>query len=388
MPKHLAILLFAFTADAAEFVSHEIATGLKGGYQVIAVDLNRDGKPDLIAVAPGTNELVWFENPSWQKHVILANVPRMINCAAWDVDGDGIPELALAYEFSNDARKSTGIVVILHHNGDPAQPWTPTEIDRLPTSHRLRWADIRGNGKKVLINAPLTNAEAQKPDDHLPVPLVYYDPADWKRHVISEENQGVQHGIFVSRWDGQKRESILTASFSGLHVHSFQQDGTWLRTKLTGGSPEPWPKSGSSDVAVGFLGKQRFLAAIEPWHGNQVAVYRQHAGHWARKVIDSALVDGHTIAAADFDGDGNHSVLAGARAGTRSLYLYKSDRKTTQGKWIRQFIDEGNMAAAACAVADLNNDGRLDFACISPVSQNLKWYENTSANKNRGAAPN
>lgn len=398
MPKHLAILLFAFTADAAEFVSHEIATGLKGGYQVIAADLNHDGKPDLIAVAPGTNELVWFENPGWQKHVILANVPRMINCAAWDTDGDGIPEIALAYEFSNDAHKSIGIVAILRHNGDPTHPWTPTEIDRLPTSHRLRWADIRGNGKKVLINAPLTNAEAQKPDDHLPVPLVYYDPADWKRHVISEENQGVQHGIFISDWDGQGREAILTASFSGLHVYRFTGSGAWQRTELAGGSPDPWPKSGSSDVSAGFLGKQRFLAAIEPWHGNQVAIYRERSRHWSREVIDSDLVDGHTIAAADFDGRGNDSVLAGARAGARSLFLYHWQN----GKWLRQVVDEGNMAAAACTVVDLNNDGLLDFACISPVTQNLKWYENrkiqaeagkteaskTEAAQKRGAALN
>jgi hypothetical protein len=32
--------------------------------------------------------------------------------------------------------------------------------------------------------------------------------------------------------------------------------------------------------------KRRFLAAIEPWHGNQVAIYRQNDGAWQRRVID------------------------------------------------------------------------------------------------------
>ena len=47
----LAIVLFlaltaALAADrTARFVEHTIATGLKGGYQVIAADLNHDGKP-------------------------------------------------------------------------------------------------------------------------------------------------------------------------------------------------------------------------------------------------------------------------------------------------------------------------------------------------------
>ena len=71
-------------------------------------------------------------------------------------DGDGIPEIVLASGFSMNAKKSAGIVSVLRHNGDPRQPWSIREIDRLPASHRLRWADIDGSGKKVLVNQPLT----------------------------------------------------------------------------------------------------------------------------------------------------------------------------------------------------------------------------------------
>jgi hypothetical protein len=375
MPFHFALsagFLLVFTASAAEFVSHEIATGLKGGYQVIAADLNHDGKPDLIALAPGTNELVWFENPSWQRHVIVSNVPHMINCAAWDIDGDGIPEIALSYEFSNDAQKSLGIVTILRHDGDPTQPWTATEIDRLPTSHRLRWADIHGNGKKVLINAPLTNGAALKPEDRLRVPLVYYDPADWKRRIIPSNNQGVQHGIFIVDWEGKGREAILTASFSGLDVFQLSVQQAWRSTHISPGATEMWPHGGSSDVAVGQIGRNRFLAAIEPWHGNRVAVYRQHAGKWLREQIDDSLTDGHTIITADFDNNGKYAIIAGERSGAKSLHLYTWHHNS----WVAQTVDPGVMAAASCIAADLNSDGRTDFACISPVTQNLKWYEN------------
>jgi hypothetical protein len=34
------------------------------------------------------------------------------------------------------------------------------------------------------------------------------------------------------------------------------------------------------------------------------------------------------------------------------------------------------MPAAACAIADLNGDGRPDIACIGSSTANLKWYEN------------
>src|SRR4026207_2387367 len=85
---------------APTFTAHEIATGLTGGYQVVAADLNRDGKLDLVALASGLPELVGYENPSWTRHVIASGMRGLINVSAADLDGDGIPELAVASGFS------------------------------------------------------------------------------------------------------------------------------------------------------------------------------------------------------------------------------------------------------------------------------------------------
>src|SRR5262245_50504896 len=103
-------------ASPARFAEHTISADLRGDYQVVATDINHDGKPDLIALASGMDELVWFENPGWRRRVLVGNISRAINCAAWDTDGDGIP-------------------------------------------------------------------------------LVYYRPGSWKREVISEELEGVLHGV-------------------------------------------------------------------------------------------------------------------------------------------------------------------------------------------------
>ena len=51
---------------APGFIAHTIATGLSEGYQVVVSDLNRDGKPDIIALDSGLNELRWYENPGWK----------------------------------------------------------------------------------------------------------------------------------------------------------------------------------------------------------------------------------------------------------------------------------------------------------------------------------
>jgi hypothetical protein len=368
-PSTLLLTLPLLAAAPAAFVEHTIAGDLRGGYQVVAADLNHDGRPDLIALASGMSELVWYENPAWQRHVLAAGQSRMINCV---VVGN---EIVLASEFSNQAKDSAGVVSVLRPGDDPREPWTVTEIDRLPTSHRLRTADIDGSGRLVVINAALTGATAAAPDYRGQTPLVYYVPGEWKRRVISTENSGVVHGIFVTDWDGNGRQGILSASFMGIHLFQYARDARWTRTEVAKGDPAPWPKSGSSDIAVGHLAKTRFLAAIEPWHGNQVAVYTRRGAQWEREVIDTSLNDGHTIQVADLNGDGVDEIVAGFRGQPRSVYLYSYDAAARH--WTRGDLDKGGMGAAACTVADLNQDGRPDIACIDATR--LKWYENTPA---------
>jgi hypothetical protein len=362
----LTLLVAAAGAQPELFETHPLASDLRGGYQVVAADLNHDGKPDLIALASGMRDLIWFENPSWERHVLATGMTQMINCAVLETG----PEIVLASAFTMQARTSAGIVSVLRPDGDVHKPWKATEIDRLPTSHRLRLARIDG-GAPVVVDAPLVGADAEPPDYRGSTPLVYYRPGEWKRRMIGEENTGVVHGIFVTDWDGKGRDAILTASFTGIHLFQFDGD-RWTRTRLAAGDPAPWPKSGSSDVVVGKLAGVRFLAAIEPWHGNQVVVYRLQGGQWGRLVIDDGLDQGHALVAADFDGDGRDEVIAGYRGPGGSVSRYVAASAAGE-KWTRDTVDAG-MAAASCVAADLNGDGKPDLACID--NSRLRWYEN------------
>jgi hypothetical protein len=362
----------AFAAGAVPgFAEHTIATQLKGGYQVVVADLNRDGKPDLIALASGLPELVWYENPTWKRHVIAGDLPRLINCVYFEANGKR--GIVVANGFSNEARNSPGTVWLLEPAVDVNAAWSKREIDRLPTSHRLRLARIDG-GSPVIVNAPLTAATAAGPDYRGHPPLVYYRPGEWQRTLITAENEGVMHGLYVVDWDGDGRDEILTASFSGLHLNRRAGDGKWTREEISRGSPEAWPKSGASDVAVGRLVGRRFLCSIEPWHGNQVAVYLEEQGAWVRNVIDDTLVDGHTIATADFSGDGREAIVVGQRGGGGALVFYTATDASGR-RWERHAIDLGGMTAAACAITDLNGDGRPDVVAIGSGTANLKWYE-------------
>ena len=168
---------------------------------------------------------------------------------------------------------------------------------------------------------------------------------------------------------------MLSTSFAGVHLHRYI-DGEWIGSTIAGGDPAPWPGSGASEVETGRLGESTFVTTIEPWHGNQVVVYREDGDSWTRQVIDR-IGSSHTIVTADFDGDGRDEIVTGDRGDSRRLYLYTA---TDPGgaAWSRQVLDDGDMSPSSCVAEDLDGDERIDLVCIGGGTANLKWYENVS----------
>ncbi len=369
----------AAPAGPVEFREHVIEANIPGGYSLLVTDINKDGKPDVIGLTQRSTELAWYENPTWERHVLVKDMSGLVNMAAADIDGDGIPVIAVESGFSMVAAKSEGLVWLLRHQGDPRGLWKATKIDTLTTSHHVAWADIDGDGKPELINAPLIGPKALAPRYEDKVPLVYYRTSDWKRRVIDDQISGVLHRVRVVHWNGGKREQLLTASFEGITLHEARGSGDnvhWKNKLLAKGHEEPAPRAGTSDVQVGHLNKRRFLAAVEPWHGNEVVVYTEDSAHkWNRNVIFSDLVEGHEVVVGDFNGDGLDDIAAGDRGKGASVHVFYAQDDRGQ-KWNHQIIDHGGMAGSGCASADINGDGRLDIVCIGSSTGNLKWYEN------------
>ena len=248
------------------------------------------------------------------------------------------------------------------------------ELDRTPTVHRIRWADIDGTGRPVLISAPLSGPAAAAPDYRDEVPLYWYRPDDWTRRTLANSGQGVVHGLLVKPWDDPNRDAVFSASFGGVQVHRYI-DGEWIPQLITAGDPDDWPRSGASDVDTGRVGEQTFVTTIEPWHGSQVVVYRQEEDAWIRQVIDT-IGSGHTIVTGDFNRDGSDEIVTGDRGDSEMLYLYAST-DAAGANWARQTLDT-NMSPSACVVADLDADTDPDLVCIGSRTTNLKWYENVS----------
>ena len=266
-----------------QFRTHVIEAEIPGGYAVMTTDVNNDGRLDILGMTSRIKELPWYENPSWDRHVLIQDMSGLVNMAAHDVDGDGIPEIAIENEFSMVAANSRGLVWLLKNDGDLHSPWRSIPVDELTTSHHLAWADIDGDGSKELVNGPLIGADALAPKYEDNVPLVYYPVPDaldgtWERRLIDDQLRGVLHRVRVVQWDDDPREELLTAGFDGITLHDPIGEGDevrWENTRLSRGHKEEPKTAGASDVAVGSLNGTRIITSVEPWHGNEVVVMRK-----------------------------------------------------------------------------------------------------------------
>jgi hypothetical protein len=380
---------------------------LPGGYKVAVLDIDRDSKPDIVGLATTPSCLAWYRNPTWEKHSVAGILPAIrgrdaldtarpnptsgakefIDLAPQDIDGDGRVDLAIADEFGMSRTSSGGLVHWLRCPDDPAQQWPMHTIGAEPTAHRLRWGDLDGDGRKELVVAPIMGRNAKGPLWDVGVRLAFYRvPAPptkepW-RPILIDDRLTVLHGLAIVDWDRDGRDDVVTASFEGVHLHQAQGQGdiSWKKTQLGQGEQTDPARRGSSEIAVGRLGRGqgRFLATIEPWHGDKVVVYTPGVTAdmpWQRAVIDATFQEGHALLCADLDADRDDEIIAGYRGKGASLYVYDC-RDSAGRKWERIALDEGDMAASGLDVADINGDGRLDVISVGTATANIKWYEN------------
>ncbi len=375
MLRTVGVLLLPLLLVAGEpqFEAHVIDADLPAGYQVRIVDLNGDGRSDVIGLPLRGETLFWYENPGWKRRPIVSGMDRMITLDVADLDGDGLPEIAMGAEFSDIEENSDGTVYILRRKGSTEEMWEAEEIDQLPTTHRVRFFDVDGDGVLELVNSPLSGPGCRRPLYECDTPVVFYEPSDWKRRYVTTALDGVVHSMAALDWDGP---AILTASMAGVDLFRPGDDGGWSRSRLSDGAIAPRPRNGSSEAELGRLPEGRFFATIEPWHGNEVVVYCcEGAGFLDREVIDITLRDGHALKVADFDADGQDEVVSGMRGEPFRVAVY---RRGDAG-WTRTVVDDGGMAAAGCDVADIDGDGDADIACIGTRTGNVKWYENNTS---------
>jgi hypothetical protein len=380
-------------AGLPAFRVQEIETKLGVGYAVLLVDVDHDGKKDIVVV--DTSRVLWYANPDWQQHVIIegGTKPDNVCIDAHDIDGDGKLDFALGAEWKPFNTQSGGTLQWLKRGKSLDEPWSIHPIDTEPMVHRIRFADVDGDGKAELISVPLLGKGSTSQNnwmDGAPVRVTAYripkDPVNerWTPEVLDQSLHVVHNFAPIERVGvAPKGKDILTASYEGVSLLMLHND-KWARIPIGSGNQEnPKGRRGASEIKQGTLKSgKKVIATIEPWHGDQVVVYTVPAGKgklWDRHVIDEELKWGHAVSFADLDGDGGEELIIGVRDDggkkRRGVRVYKA-LDEIGSKWQRHMVDPGGVAVEDLRAADLDGDGDIDIVAVGRQTKNVRIYWN------------
>jgi len=385
----LIVVAAATGAGAAElktprFRAVEIDAKIEIGYGVTVADIDGDKKPDIILA--DKNQIVWYQNPTWEKHVIAENLTKLdhVCIAARDIDGDGKAELAAGAGWNPSDTSNSGAVFYLVPPSDRKQKWEPVELPHEPTVHRMRWVK-NAQGRFDLVVVPLHgrgNNPGAGTGEGVKI-LAYKMPADpkapWTTQLL-DASMHKTHNFDPVQWQNEAAQELLIAGKEGVFLLNSAGDKTSLQ-QLSGTE-----SGGAGEVRLGKLKSgKRFFATVEPMHGTNLVVYTEPASAgakdlWQRNVLDSSLVDGHALACGDLAGTGGDQVVVGWRAmgkpGVKvGIKLFTpSDSNGTQ--WKETLVDDNKMACEDLCLADLNGDGRLDIVAAGRATKNVKIYFN------------
>ncbi|MFP6898058.1 MAG: VCBS repeat-containing protein [Roseibacillus sp.] len=374
----LAATTVSLSAAPPEFKWREVEIDkIEIGYGLQLTDVNGDRKIDIVLADKKT--IQWYENPGWQKHIIVRDLTERDNVCitARDIDGDGKCEIAVGGQWNFRETLKDGAVFYLIPPEDRRKPWTPVELHHEPNVHRMHW--LRGaGGNFTLAVKPLRgkgSVEGVGPGLRL---LEYFPPKDptekWRTRLVSDFTH-LSHNFHPVNWDRDAEEELISASKEGV-CYLDRKDGKWQSKQLT--------KDFAGEIRDGRLPNgKRFIATVEPMHGDKSAVYVQPddgRGLWKRlSILDDSFKDGHAVAIADFLGVGSDQVVVGWRAlhppGDPGIKLFTPlDKEGT--KWRETVISGKALAVEDIKAADLDGDGKPDIVAAARQTKNLKIFFN------------
>ncbi len=396
---------YAIAADRPEprFRGVTIDDGIQIGYGLAVADVDGDKRPDILLA--DKRQIVWYRNPTgddangqvvWKKHVIAENLTEKDNVciAAQDIDGDGKCEVAVGAEWNPGDTEHSGEVFYLIAPEDRTQPWTPVKFPEVePTTHRMKWIALDATHSGLAV-VPL-HGRGNKAGEGVPVKVLLYlpptplnDPAGkWSSEVI-DETMHATHNFNVTpvATDGLiPPPQILLGGREGVSA-MLKTNQTWIRRPVLTNEGAPGGFRGAGEVRTGNLSPAaRFLATIEPMHGNELVVYTdlplRAGGKAVRRVLTDKLNEGHALAIGDVLGIGPEQVVVGWR-GT----VGKSDSNVGVHvwtpldfggeQWRDSVVDAAGMACEDLQLADLDGDGRLDIIAAGRATHNVKVYFN------------
>lgn len=387
-----AFLALEFPARAAlelpephppRFRAQTIDNEIQIGYGLAIADVDGDGREDILLA--DKQAFAWYRNPEWTKHQMTGALTALdhVCIAARDIDNDGMAEVAAGAGWNPGDTVNSGAVFYLKPQADRTQEWEAIRLPHEPTVHRMHW--VRDHNDRFYLAVLPLHGRGNKNTEGEGIRLMgYLRPRDpkgvWETFILNDTFHAA-HNFDPVRWDSPDYgEELLIASKEGTTILGWE-DEHWKTVAVT---PQAAGEVRSGKLPSG----RRFIATIEPMHGNQVVVNTGTSTltgilKWTnnRVVLDESLVQGHALATGDLLGLGWDQVVAGWRGSGRpgdrvGIKLYVPLHKRGHAWKEHALIDDNTMACEDLKLADLNQDGKLDVIACGRATKNVVIYWN------------
>jgi hypothetical protein len=356
-------------------------------------DFDKDGDLDIFS---GDS---WYAAPDWTAHKVR-EVPRGTNPqyhedfadAPLDVNDDGKIDIVSCAYFSKK-------IVWLEQPIDPTSPWTEHLIDTPGSMETGYLLNLYGDGTPVFL--PNVGGQVSFYE------LVSKKPSvEWKMKQLSPAGAG--HGVGHGDVNQDGRVDIIAPK--GWYEQPKNRSDEWtyhaefsLGTASIEILGHDFDGDGDTDIVWG-MGHDFGLHCLKQSKddkGNRI---------WQKEDIDNTFSQVHALHLGDFDGDGQLEFATGKRIYAHAsekgatdepcVHIYKYDR--SKSAWSKQIVYRGEPAPAAplnpeqrdalkdfrrgsagtglqMAVTDLDRDGDLDL--VTPGKSGLYWFENLRLSK-------
>jgi hypothetical protein len=337
---------------------------------VTTVDLDHDGRLDVLACEAQDNQVVWLRQlpiGGFEEKVVGMNLKAPVHVEPCDIDGDGDLDLLVAsmgFVFPNNDR--IGTVFVLENDG--RQNFTPHAVlEHTERVTDVRGADFNGDGKLDL-------AVAQFGYDQGAVCwLERTGPWEFQRHVLLELSGAIN--VCVADFNGDGKPDIAAVvSQQWEEIYYFENTGSgFARKRIWGSTNEDYGSSGISVCDLNGDGRPDILytngdgfgpattPGPRPWHGVQ---WLENVGGGSFRFHRLGDLPGaYSPLGVDLDGDGAMDVVAVAAYAGRnnpgarpaSLVWFRNDGKQ---QFERRMLATAPQDLLTVAAGDFNRNGR------------------------------
>jgi hypothetical protein len=296
------------------------SSGYRADFADLPLDVNRDGRVDIVSSDYASGELFWHENAGdskdlWPKHLIAKPGSAETTVFA-PILGRRVPCIL---------PNCGGQVVWYELRKAGSKPeWIEHVIGKEGAGHGVGWGDVNRNGKVDIVT-----------------------PRGWYEQIDARKDKWVWH----PDWECNPGDLGI-----GTPVMDFDGDGL-------------------NEIVFGS-GHHYGLFMLKQMPGS--------GGHkWVQSAIDTSWSQVHTLILADLFGDRHPVIVTGKRYKAHDhdpgageplgIYCYRYNRKSRQ--WNKYVIDYGTQAGTGLQLTavDLRRRGKLDL--IAPGKSGLYLFE-------------